>query len=140
MYSANLHRSLICLLVILSSSFLLISCQSAGTKDNYGLSLTQLYQHMAEKTGCTFLRPMNPGPIYAESGFVVQIGGREVAFYKYNTARPGKQNDKLQYVRDRGYIYIIGYKKSAITNGSFIMVDYDTNEKKDELVKAFMSF
>ena len=48
--------------------------------------------------------------------------------------------NKLEYVEKNKFIYIVGRKYSAIANGSFIMVDYDTNKKKDLLLKVFMEF
>ena len=46
----------------------------------------------------------------------------------------------IEYVDKNGFIYIYGFKYSAVSHGSFIMVDYETNPLKDKLLEAFNNF
>lgn len=107
--------------------------------DNNAVPIEELIRHILLKTGATPLCDMEPGPVHADKGFSVMLAGRQVAFYKYNTKYKRMRN-KLEYVEQNKCIYIVGRKYSAVANGSFIMVDHDTNPKKDLLLKVFMEF
>ena len=107
--------------------------------DNNAVPIEELIRHILLKTGATPLCDMEPGPVHADKGFSVMLAGRQVAFYKYNTKYKRMRN-KLEYVNKNKCIYIVGRKYSAIANGSCIMVDYEKNPKKDQLLKVFMEF
>jgi len=117
---------------------LLMACLTTNNNDR---SLEDLYRHMVKETNCAFAGPVEPGLAHAVAGFAVKIAGRDVYFYKYDTSvKEGRMARKYQFVKDNGFIYLAGFKFSAAVNGSFIMVDYDTNEQKELLLKAFKSF
>ncbi len=107
--------------------------------DNNAVPIEELIRHILLKTGATPLCDMEPGPVHADKGFSVMLAGRQVAFYKYNTKYKRMRN-KLEYVEKNKCIYIVGRKYSAIANGSFIMVDHESNPKKNQLLKVFMEF
>ena len=107
--------------------------------DNNGVPIDELVRYILVKTGATPLCDMEPGPVHAERGFSVMLAGRQVAFYKYNT-KYKKMRNKLDYVNKNKCLYIVGRKYTAVANGSFVMIDHDTNPKKDLLLKVFMEF
>ena len=112
-------------------------CRS--TVDNNGRTVQELCRYMIQQTGGTFDGEMAVEPIHADAGFALKIANRQVAFYKFNT-KYKKARAKIEYVDKNHFIYIYGFKFSAVSHGSFIMVDYETNPLKDELLEAFKSF
>ena len=92
-----------------------------------------------QQVGGKFDGPMAVEPIHADDGFALKIADRQVAFYKFNT-KYKKARAKIEYVDKNGFIYIYGFKYSAVSHGSFIMVDYETNPLKDKLLEAFKKF
>lgn len=107
--------------------------------DNNAVPIEELIRHILLKTGAQPLCDMEPGPVHADKGFSVMLAGRQVAFYKYNT-KYKRMRSKLEYVNKNKCLYIVGRKYSAVANGSFVMIDHDTNPKKDLLLKVFMEF
>ncbi|MBR2425804.1 MAG: hypothetical protein IKB16_03590 [Lentisphaeria bacterium] len=107
--------------------------------DNNAVPIEELIRYILLKTGAQPLCDMEPGPVHAEKGFSVMLAGRQVAFYKYNT-KYKKMRNKLEYVNKNKCLYIVGRKYTAVANGSFVMIDYDTNPRKDQLLKVFMEF
>lgn len=107
--------------------------------DNNAVPIEELIRHILLKTGATPLCDMEPGPVHAEKGFSVMLAGRQVAFYKYNTKYKRMRN-KLDYINKNKCLFIVGRKYTAVANGSFVMIDYDTNPKKDLLLKVFKDF
>ena len=109
------------------------------TVENNDRTALELCRYMMQKTGGTFDGAMDYEPIHASDGFALKVANRQVAFYKFNT-KYKKARAKIEYVDKHDYIYIYGFKFSAVSHGSFIMVDYEDNPKRDELLKAFKSF
>ena len=109
------------------------------TVENNNRTALELCRYMMQKTGGTFDGAMDYETIHASDGFALKVANRQVAFYKFNT-KWKKARAKIDYVDEHGYIYIYGFKFPAISHGSFIMVDYEENPRKDELLEAFKSF
>ena len=128
-------------LCILFAAAAVILCGSCTTTivDNSNRSAEELCLYMMQKTGGKFDGMMAVGPIRASEGFALKIANRQVAFYKYDL-RWEKTRAKIDYVNKNHFIYIYGDKFSAVSNGCFIMVDYETNPLKDELLEAFKNF
>lgn len=124
--------------VICASSVLLTGCATTGSKNN-DMTLNDLYRHMNKETGCQFFSTANPGPMHAQDGIAVSLENHVVFFYKFDIERT-KQRPKWEYVKENKQIYLFGKSLPAVVNGSFIMVDYENNPKKEELLKAFDSF
>lgn len=112
-------------------------CKS--TVENNDRTALELCRYMMQQVGGTFDGAMAVNPIHADDGFALKIADRQVAFYKFNT-KYKKARAKIEYVDKNGFIYIYGFKYSAISHGSFIMVDYETNPLKDKLLEAFKNF
>ncbi|MBR2435332.1 MAG: hypothetical protein IKB22_07655 [Lentisphaeria bacterium] len=110
-----------------------------GGHDNNQVPIEELIRYIIVKTGATPLCDMEPGPVHAERGFSVMLAGRQVAFYKYNLDRK-KMRKKHEYIKDNGFVYIVGRKYTAEVNGSFVMIDHDKNAQKDLLLKVFREF
>ncbi len=127
----------ICLLFAVVVVILCSGCRT--TVDNRNRTAQELCRYMMQQTGGKFDGAMAVEPIHADDGFALKIADRQVAFYKFNT-KYKKARDKIEYVDKNGFIYIYGFKYSAISRGSFIMVDYETNPLKDKLLEAFNSF
>ena len=127
-------------LSILFASVAVILCSACrSTVDNNNRTIQELCRYMMQQTGGTFDGEMAAEPIHADAGFALKIANRQVAFYKFNT-KWKKARAKIDYVDENHFIYIYGFKFSAVSHGSFIMVDYEDNPLKDELLKAFKSF
>ena len=109
------------------------------TVENNDRTALELYRYMTQKVGGTYDGAMDYEQIHASDGFALKVANRQVAFYKFNT-KYKKARAKIEYVDKHGYIYIYGFKFPAVSRGSFIMVDYVDNPKKDELLKAFQEF
>lgn len=126
-------------LCILFAAAVFVLCGCRSTVENNNRTAQELCRYMMQKTGGTFDGPMAVEPIHADDGFALKLANRQVAFYKFNT-KYKKARAKIEYVDKNHFIYIYGAKFSAISHGSFIMVDYETNPLKDELLEAFKSF
>lgn len=127
-------------LCILFAAAAVVLCGGCTTTvDNSNRSAEELCLYMMRATGGTFDCMMAVEPIHADAGFALKLANRQVAFYKFNL-KYKKARAKVEYVDKNGFIYIYGEKFSAISHGSFIMVDYDTNPLQDKLLEAFKNF
>ena len=131
-----MFRSL-CILFAAAAVILCSGCKS--TVDNNNRTAAELCRYMMQQTGGTYDGAMAVEPIHADEGFALKVANRQVAFYKFNT-KYKKPRAKIEYVDKNHFIYIYGFKFSAVSHGSFIMVDYEDNPMKDKLLEAFKSF
>ena len=121
---------------VLSVMLLLSAC---ATTDNNDRSLEELVSYMSNRVGGTYSGKMFVPPVKAMDGVSMQLEGRDVVFYKYDT-KLLKQRRKLESIEKSGVLYINGVEFSAVINGSFVMIAHDTNLKKKELLQAFKNF
>lgn len=121
---------------VLSVMLLLSAC---ATTDNNDRSLEELVSYMSNRVGGTYSGKMFVPPVKAMDGVSMQLEGRDVVFYKYDT-KLLKQRRKLESIEKSGVLYINGIEFSAVVNGSFVMIAHDTNLKKKELLQAFKNF
>ena len=126
-------------LCILFAAAVVLCSGCRSTVENNNRTALELCRYMMQQTGGTYDGPMAVEPIHADEGFALKVANRQVAFYKLNT-KYKKARAKIEYVDKNGFIYIYGFKFSAISRGSFIMVDYETNPLKDKLLEAFNNF
>lgn len=127
-------------LCILFAAAAVVLCGGCTTTvDNSNRSAEELCLYMMRATGGTFDCMMAVEPIHADAGFALKLANRQVAFYKFNL-KYKKARAKIEYVDKNGFIYIYGEKFSAVSHGSFIMVDYATNPLQDKLLEAFKNF
>ncbi len=127
------------LTILFAAVFIVLCSGCQSTVENNDRTALELCRYMMQQVGGTFDGPMAVEPIHADDGFALKIADRQVAFYKFNT-KYKKARAKIEYVDKNGFIYIYGFKYSAISHGSFIMVDYETNPVKDKLLEAFKKF
>ena len=127
-------------LCILFAAVIVVLCGACrSTVENNNRTAVELCRYMMQKTGGKFDGTMAVEPIHADEGFALKVADRQVAFYKFNT-KYKKARAKIEYVDKNGFIYIYGFKFPAVSRGSFIMVDYEENPLKDQLLEAFNNF
>ena len=127
-------------LCILFAAVAVVLCSACSTPvENNDRTAQELCLYMMRATGGKFDGMMAVEPIHADEGFALKLANRQVAFYKFNT-KYKKARAKIEYVDKNKFIYIYGFKFSAVSHGSFIMVDYEDNPLKDKLLEAFKSF
>ncbi len=119
------------------SLFLFLS--ACASTDNNDRTLEELVGYMSNHVGGTYSGKMFVPPVKAMDGVSMQLEGRDVVFYKYDT-KLAKQRKKLEQIEKSGQLYINGIQFQALVNGSFVMIAHDTNLKKKELIQAFKSF
>ncbi|MBQ7730293.1 MAG: hypothetical protein IJT68_00490 [Lentisphaeria bacterium] len=125
--------------ILFAAVFVILFSGCRSTVENNDRTALELCRYMMQQVGGKFDGPMAVEPIHADDGFALKIADRQVAFYKFNT-KYKKARAKIEYVDKNGFIYIYGFKYSAVSHGSFIMVDYETNPLKDKLLEAFKKF
>ena len=118
---------------------LLLGASCASTKDNSDRSLQELANHMITQVGGTLDGRVFPVPVKAMDGICIRVEGREVFIYQYDP-KLKKQQQKLDQIRKSGKLYINGIAFKAAVNGCFVMIEYETNIKKKELLTAFEKF
>ena len=129
--------SLLCLLAaLLSLAFVGAGCQSGNDDKDLGILLTHI---SASGVKIDSFSGLDPEPAHAEIAVIAKIAGRDVGFYKYNLKRK-KDREHLEKIKEKGWVGIAGKKFSVAINGSFIMIDYESNPEKDKLLSAFNSF
>ena len=117
-----------------------VLCSACTTPvENNDRTAQELCLYMMRATGGKFDGRMVVEPINADEGFALKLANRQVAFYKFNT-KYKKARAKSEYVDKNHFIYIYGVKLSAVSHGSFIMVDYEDNPLADKLLEAFKKF
>ena len=126
-------------LCILFAALVVLCSGCRSTVENNNRTAQELCRYMMQKTGGKYDGAMAIEPIHASEGFALKVANRQVAFYKFDT-KYKKARAKIEYVDKNGFIYIYGFKFSAISRGSFIMVDYEDNPLKDQLLEAFNNF
>ena len=127
-------------LCILFAAVIVVLCGACrSTVENNNRTAVELCRYMMQKTGGTYDGQMAVEPIHADEGFALKVANRQVAFYKFNT-KYKRARAKIEYVNKNHFIYIYGFKFPAISRGSFIMVDYEDNPLKDQLLEAFNNF
>jgi hypothetical protein len=129
-----------CLTMVLLPLLLLCGCMTSSERDNNAKTLDDLVVHF-KKSGLTIdtVQPLLPDPIKSDSAMAVQIAGRQVGLYKFNT-RWKKSQDRLAKIKQAGELHIVGIRFEAMVNGSFVMIDYEKNPEKDKIVAAFKDF
>ncbi len=109
-------------------------------KNNNDRTIAELVEHF-NKSGLTIesVTPTLPEMIQAQDGIFVRIGGKDVQLFKYDT-RIKKQEEKLDRICSAGKITILSIDFPAVTNGSFIMLNYKGNSEESKILEAFGSF
>ena len=109
-------------------------------KENNSRTIAELVEHL-NKSGLTIesATPTMPEMILAQDGIFVRISGKDVQLFKYDTRIP-QQKDKLEKIRSNGKITILSVDFPAVTNGSFIMLNYKGNPDEAKILEAFDSF
>jgi hypothetical protein len=113
---------------------------SGCLKNNNDRTIADLVEHF-NKSGLTIesATPTMPEMILAQDGIFVKIGGKDVQLFKYDIRIP-KQKEKLDKIYSNGKITILSVDFPAVTNGSFVMLNYKGNPEEEKILEAFGSF
>jgi hypothetical protein len=127
----------LCQLLLTSAAVILIS---GCLKNNNDRTIADLVEHF-NKSGLTIesATPTMPEMILAQDGIFVKIGGKDVQLFKYDIRIP-KQKEKLDKIYSNGKITILSVDFPAVTNGSFVMLNYKGNPEEEKILEAFGSF
>ncbi|HCE47048.1 MAG TPA: hypothetical protein DET40_26165 [Lentisphaeria bacterium] len=127
------------LLVITSVLILAAGCFSFR-KENNDRNIVQMVEHL-KKSGMAVdsVQPTLFDVIRAQDGISMKIDGADVQIYKYDTTVEA-QKEKIERIRQKGIITILGVEFPAKVNGSFIMLKYSGHPEEPKLVEAFESF
>lgn len=125
--------------LLVSCLLMLLSVSCATVSDNNDRSLQELVNHVVTRVGGVYAGKVFVPPVKALDGVAIRVEGREIFFYKYDITRT-KQLKKLKQIRESRKLYINGIPFAALVNGSFVMIEHETNIKKEELTAAFRSF
>lgn len=119
---------------------LVFACTGCDENKNNDKTITDLVEHF-KKCGIQIedIGGVIWQAIHAEDGVKIKIAGKGIGVYKFNLEKK-KQLEKIEKIDSKGYVYIIGNKYPAKINGSFIMIGFQNNPKKKEIIEAFDSF
>lgn len=128
---------------IISFSFVvlcvyLVSCTME--RNNNAKAIHDLISHFRDNgLDVGSLTGRQPNALGAVSGCAVYVEGDEVEIYKYDNSDESERKLLEKYKID-GTITIMGSTVPIKVNGSFVLLFYQSNPKKDLLLKAFESF
>ncbi len=127
-------------LLFLAPLLMLCLSSCAEKVDNSDKDLFDLVNHF-KKSGIKIegAAPLMADTIHAQEAVTITVAKREIGLYKFDSTFK-KQRSRVEKIDENGFVYIIGLKVPARVNGSFVMIDADTNPEKDKLIKAFDSF
>jgi hypothetical protein len=112
----------------------------ATTTNNNARTLDNLVDHFTHAgIPIQSRQPLLPEPFNASEAVALKIGDSEIGAYKYN-----KDNDlqrkRVEKIEQEKCIYFQGFKYSAMVRGSFMIIGFDKNTRKKEIIQAFESF
>lgn len=84
------------------------------------------------------IQPLYP---YFDSEIAVslKIEGKEIGIYKYNINVP-KQRARLKHIEGTKCVYVEGMKYPVLVNGTFMLLGYEVNPRRDSIIEIFESF
>ncbi|MFA6568555.1 MAG: hypothetical protein WCS96_10110 [Victivallales bacterium] len=134
----KLFMKTLCPVLLTLTAVILIS--GCFRNENNSRTISDLVEHLS-KSGLTIesATPTMPEMILAQDGIFVRISGKDVQLFKYDT-RIKKQKEKLDKIYSSGKITILSIDFPAVTNGSFVMLNYKGNPDEAKIVEAFESF
>jgi len=123
--------------MVLSAAVLIFSFGCATS--NNSKSLRDFSDHL-EKSGVRVEAVQELFVNYgAAQAVVFYIAGEPIGVYKFDT-NIKTSAEKLKVLKDKGYVYFNAEKYPVIFNGSFMVVRYESNKKKHEIIKAVETF
>ena len=75
----------------------------------------------------------------ADNAISLKIEGKEIGIYKYNINVP-KQLERLKSIHSERCVYVEGMKYPVLVNGTFMLLGYEVNPKRDRIIELFNSF
>lgn len=120
--------------------FALLALAGCATTNNNARTLDNMVDHFT-RAGIPIQsrQPLLPQPFNASEAVALKIGDSEIGVYKYN-----KDNDlqrkRVEKIEQDKCIYFQGFKYSAMVRGSFMIIGFDKNTRKKEIIQAFESF
>lgn len=114
----------------------LVSCRTENNDKDIGV----LLRHFTDSgLKIQTVTPLVADIVHAEVGLAVKMSGREVGVYKFDINKP-KQRERLESIKVKKEMYVLGKKFTPVINGSFVMIDYEGNTDKERILDAFKSF
>ena len=86
-----------------------------------------------------YIRPLEGGVIFADSGMELGISSKKVAAYHFNTDLKA-QRKRIERIKKNKFVYIMGLKFPAMVKGSFVLVNVNSNPQKHKIIAAFKKF
>ena len=128
------------LFTVLAGLALVSGCQNVVANNH--LTLNDYADHLV---ACGLpveqIQPVNPGPVKAVEAMSVKFkdNPNEIGVYRYDREREADRI-RLDRVAKDGCIYVVGFKYPALVQGSFIVIGYEKNELKNQIITATESF
>lgn len=139
-FASSLNASLT--ILSLSLPLFISGCSSINeeAEKKYSYSYKDIVEHF-KKCGIevTSINPIRADVPHAESGFAFTINDKQIGIYKFNP-KVKKEKERLDKIREQGFVYLCAIKYPAIVNGPFVMVDHNINPDEKKIVEAFKSF
>ena len=111
-------------------------CSNIG---NNHLTLKDFGDHLADSgLHIEQVQPLAPA-FDSDTAAAFQIAGMDIGVYKYNVNIP-KQAARLKYFTEKKCLYIKALKFPLLVNGSFVVIGYEKNPRKHEIIRAVASF
>ena len=128
------------------STFFIAGCNSTVNPndlkevDNNALIIPDLIHYFEKnKVPIETVQLIRADVAHADDAVSIKVAGKEIGIYKYNV-KVKIQREKLAKIENEKFVYLIGFKKNVLVNGSFVMVGWEDNPQKELLENVFMSF
>ena len=111
-------------------------------RQNNSADIRELLDHLAASgIPVESVQLTNADIIGAREAVAVKLrdNPNEIGIYRYDLKRTD-DSKKMDFAVENGFIYIHGNKYPVLVNGSFIVIGYEKNSLKHELIAALDSF
>ena len=129
-------------ILLLISLLTVVCCGCYSKRANNHLTEAAFLEHL-ENCGIDIdtVQYINPDVIGARRAVALKLKDNpwELGLYVFDTDRQEHRN-RLDFVYENGFIYIHGNKYPTLINGSFVLIGYEKNPLKHEIIKAMESF
>ena len=119
-----------------------ICCGCYYRRANNHLTEAAFLEHL-ENSGIDVetVQYIDPDVISARRAVAIKLKDNpwELGLYIYDIDREDHMK-KLDFIYENGFIYIHGNKYPTLINGSFVLIGYEKNPLKHELIKAMETF
>ncbi len=133
-------QRLLMITAVLAGALLLAGCRN--TVSNNHLTLNDYADHLV---ACGLpveqIQGVNPGPAKAVDAMSVKFldNPNEIGIYRFDRERESDRK-RLDMIKADGCLYIVGFKYPALIQGSFVVIGYEKNVLKNQIIAATESF